>query len=87
MRFYSIYRPVYLITEAIVSYASLISLGVLLSIFILTLFKLELFKKSFLHRAQFLGILMSYTILFGLRSELHTIHNCNNRLSYLVFML
>jgi hypothetical protein len=49
-----------------------ISLGVLLVILSFTLLKLKLFKESFLHRAQFLGILMSWAILFGVSSERHT---------------
>jgi hypothetical protein len=50
----------------------LISIGVLLVIFFFTLLKLKLFKESFSYRVQFLGIIMSWAILFGLSSERHT---------------
>lgn len=72
MRFFSIYRPVSLVFKFIEPYMGFISLGVFLVIFYLTLRKLKLFKDSFLYRAQFLGIIMSWAILFGLSSEKHT---------------
>jgi hypothetical protein len=72
LRFYSIYRPVCLFYNSIEPFMGLISLGVLLVILIFTLLKLKLFKESFLHRAQFLGILMGWAILFGVSSERHT---------------
>ena len=71
-RFYSIYRPVCLLGKAIEPYMGLISIGILLVILIFTLIKLKLFKESFLLRVQFLGIIMSWAILFGLSSERHT---------------
>jgi hypothetical protein len=71
-RFYSIYRPVCLFAQSIEPFMGFISLGVLFIIFSLTLLKLKLFRESFLYRAQFLGILMSWAILFGLSSERHT---------------
>jgi len=71
-RFYSIYRPVCLFGKSIEPYMGLISLGILSAILILTLIKLKLFKESFLLRVQFLGIIMSWAILFGLSSERHT---------------
>ena len=71
-RFYSIYRPVCLLGKAIEPYMGLISIGILLVILIFTLLKLKLFKESFLLRVQFLGIIMSWAILFGLSSERHT---------------
>jgi hypothetical protein len=49
-----------------------ISIGVLFVILFFTLLKLKLFKDSFAYRAQFLGIMMSWAILFGLSSERHT---------------
>lgn len=71
--FYSIYRPVYhLISPEINQFASKISIVVLFLISILVLFNIKKLKSSFTLRAQFLGILMSYGILFGLSSELHT---------------
>lgn len=71
--FYSIYRPIYhTITPEINLYASKISIVVLFFIFLLVIFKMKILKNSFELRAQFLGILMSYVILFGLSSELHT---------------
>jgi hypothetical protein len=72
LRFYSIYRPVCLFFNSIEPFMGFISLGVLLVILSFTLLKLKLFKESFLHRAQFLGILMSWAILFGVSSERHT---------------
>jgi hypothetical protein len=72
LRFYSIYRPVCLICNSIEPFMGLISLGVLLIILSFTLIKLKLFKDSFSQRAQFLGILMSWVILFGVSSERHT---------------
>jgi len=70
--FYSIYRAVYSITPEINSYASKISFVVLFLIIILGILNAKRFKQSFALRAQYLGILMSYGILFGLSSELHT---------------
>jgi len=72
LRFYSIYRPICLYYKAIEPFMGLISIGVLLMIFFFTLLKLKLFKESFLYRVQFLGIIMSWAILFGLSSERHT---------------
>lgn len=72
LRFYSIYRPICLFYRSLEPFAGLISIGVLFVILIFTLLKLKLFKESFLHRAQFLGIIMSWAILFGLGSERHT---------------
>lgn len=71
-RFYSIYRPIFLFSNSINNYSSLISILVLFSLFILGLSKINILKNSFSLRAQYLGILMSYCILFGLSSELHT---------------
>lgn len=71
--FYSIYRPIYhTISPEINLYASKISIVVLFAIFVFALFNIKKFKNSFGLRAQFLGILMGYVILFGLSSELHT---------------
>lgn len=71
--FYSIYRPIYhIISPNIDNYASKISIVVLFLIFVLALVNQNKFKKSFALRAQYLGILMGYVILFGLSSELHT---------------
>lgn len=72
LRFYSIYRPICLFFKSIEPFMGLISLGVLFVILCFTLLKLKLFKESFLHRAQFLGIIMSWSILFGISSEGHT---------------
>jgi hypothetical protein len=70
--YYSIYRAIYSITPSINDYASKISIVVLFILFIVGLYQQKQFKNSFKLRAQYLGILMSYTILFGLGSELHT---------------
>jgi hypothetical protein len=72
LRFHSIYRPVCAFYKSTEPFAGLISIGVLSVILVFTLLKLKLFKESFFHRAQFLGILMSWVILFGLGSERHT---------------
>jgi hypothetical protein len=72
LRFYSIYRPICLLYKPLEPFAGLISIGVLFVILVFTLLKLKLLKESFLHRAQFLGILMSWVILFSLGSERHT---------------
>lgn len=71
-RFYSIYRPVILYFESIEPYMGLTSIGIFLSLFAVTLTKLRVFRESFAYRAQFLGILMAWVILFGLSSERHT---------------
>mgnify|MGYP003683064729 CR=1 FL=1 len=70
--YYSIYRAIYSITPSINEYASKISIIILFSLFIIGLFHQKKIKNSFSLRTQYLGILMSYTILFGLGSELHT---------------
>lgn len=69
---YSIYRPVCLYYSSIEPFMGFISLGVLFVILSFTLLKLKLFKESFLHRGQFLGIIMSWAILFSAGSERHT---------------
>ena len=71
-RFYSIYRAIYPTFPEINKHASKISIIVLFLIFLVALFNVKKFKNSFTLRAGFLGILMSYVILFGLSSELHT---------------
>ena len=70
--FYSIYRPICLFYKFSEPFMGLFSLGVFFVILSFTFFKLKLFKESFLHRTQFLGIIMSWCILFGLSSERHT---------------
>ncbi len=72
LRFHSIYRPIYLIFNSVEQIKTIITLGVFFIIFLFTILRLKLFKESLLHRAQFLGILMSWTILFGFGTELHT---------------
>lgn len=72
MSFDDIYRPVQIFWNSVSSIMGFISLGVLTALFSMTLFKLKLFKMSFLHRVQFLGILMTWAILFGTSSEKHT---------------
>ena len=69
---YSIYRPIGLIYNSFEPYMGYISLGVLGLISVFALLKLKLFKAFFSYRAQFLGILMSWAILFGVGSEKHT---------------
>jgi hypothetical protein len=49
-----------------------ISIGVFFVILFFTLLTLKSFKESLAYRAQFLGIIMSWAILFGLSSERHT---------------
>lgn len=71
-RFYSIYRPVIIYFESLEPYMGFISLGIFMFLFTVTLTKLRLFRESFVYRAQFLGILMAWVILFGLSSERHT---------------
>jgi hypothetical protein len=71
-RFYSIYRAIYSITSSINLYASKISVVILFLLFLLGVLNIKRFKKTFALRAQYLGILMSYVIIFGLSSELHT---------------
>jgi len=70
--FYSIYRPFFQISDSIGNYATLISAVIFLLIVGLLLLKLKDFKTSFLKRAEYLGILMSWAILFSVGSELHT---------------
>ncbi|OAD44747.1 glycosyltransferase family 87 protein [Polaribacter atrinae] len=70
--FYSIYRPIYDFFPDINQIGSIISLVILLTLFVFSLFKKDLFIKNFSKRAQYLGVLMSYSILFGVGSELHT---------------
>ena len=69
---YSIYRPFIALHDSIASVTGFISLGVFFVIFILTLLKLKYFKGSFSYRAMFLGVLMSFAILFSTGSERHT---------------
>ncbi|MCX6325514.1 MAG: glycosyltransferase 87 family protein [Bacteroidia bacterium] len=69
---FSIYRPVCLLYNSIEPFVGLISLGVFFVILAFTFLKLTLFKESLLHRAQFLGIIMSWAILFSVGSERHT---------------
>lgn len=71
-RFYSFYRPIYPLIKSIESFAGFISVGILLFIFLMTLLKLEYFKKSFINRARLMGVIMGWSILFGLGSERHT---------------
>lgn len=72
LRFYSVYRPVCIFYKSIEPFMGFISVGILLLILFFTLIKLKVFKETFSKRAQFLGILMSWAILFGLSSERHT---------------
>ena len=69
---YGIYRFLSLIINSISQYSGIISLSVLTIIISLTLPKLALFKESFYLRAQYLGILMGWAILFSTGSERHT---------------
>lgn len=70
--FYSFYRPFYQLNDAIGNYATLISAVIFLVLIGLLLIKLKKFKASFSKRAQYLGVLMSWAILFSVGSELHT---------------
>jgi len=72
LRFYSIYRPICVFFNSAEPYMGLISAGVFLVILSFALVKLKLFKEMFLQRAKFLGIIMSWAILFGVSSERHT---------------
>ena len=72
VRFDVIYRPLYAFWNSVEPIMGIISLGFLFALFSLTLFKLKLFKESFPHRVQFLGIIMIWAILFGTSSEKHT---------------
>ena len=72
LRFYSIYRPICLFSKSIEPFMGIISIGVLFVILSFTLLKIRSFKESLAYRAQFLGIIMSWAILFGLSSERHT---------------
>lgn len=69
---YSLYRVLILLYGSIGKYTGFISLSVLSVIITLTLTRLKLFRESFLYRAQFLGILMGWAILFSTGSERHT---------------
>ena len=71
-RFYSIYRPLCIYFKSIEPYMGFISLGIFMLIFSYTLLKIKAFRESFRLRAQYLGIIMSWIILFGLSSERHT---------------
>lgn len=70
--FYSIYRPFFEISDLIGKYNTIISAIIFLILIGMLLFKLTMFKTSFSKRAQYLGILMSWAILFSLGAELHT---------------
>ena len=70
--FYSIYRPFFQISDGIGNYATLIYAVIFLLLVGLLLIKLKDFKASFSKRAEYLGILMSWAILFSVGSELHT---------------
>ena len=71
-RFYSIYRPVSLFINSITPFTGYITLGVLFMVLFFTIFRLKQFKESLLYRAHFLGIIMSWAILFSIGSERHT---------------
>lgn len=70
--FYSIYRPFFEIFDAVGKYNTIISASIFLILIMLLLINLKKFKKSTIKRAQYLGVLMSWAILFSLGSELHT---------------
>lgn len=70
--FYSIYRPFFQINDVVGNYATQISAIIFFLILGLVLIQLKQFKSSFSKRAQYLGILMSWAILFSVGSELHT---------------
>ena len=72
LRFEIIYRPLYILWNPVKSIMEIISLGLLGLLYSIGLFKLKLFKESFAHRVQFLGILMIWAILFGIASEYNT---------------
>ncbi len=69
---YSIYRPFLAMDDSIASIIGFISLGVFAVISVFTLIKLKVFRESFILRAEYLGILMSWVILFSAGSERHT---------------
>lgn len=69
---YSIYRPFLAVDGSIASITGFISLGVFAVIAIFTLIRLKIFRESFILRAQYLGLLMSWVILFSAGSERHT---------------
>jgi hypothetical protein len=71
-RYYSIFRPVSLFFTTIGQFTVYISLGVLSAILFFTLFRLKLFKESLQYRANYLGIIMSWAILFSIGAERHT---------------
>ena len=70
--FYSIYRPFFQFDDVIGKYVTLISAIVFLLLIGVLIIKLKEFKSSFSKRAQYLGVLMSWAILFSVGSELHT---------------
>jgi hypothetical protein len=72
IRFDVIYRPIYAFWNSVEPIMGIISLGLLTALFSLSLFKLKLFKESFPHRVQFLGIIMIWAILLGTSSEKNT---------------
>ncbi|MBN2863512.1 MAG: DUF2029 domain-containing protein [Bacteroidales bacterium] len=71
-RFFSIYRIVCTYFKTLEPYMGFLSLAIFIMILTFTIFRLRSFKESFFCRARFLGILMSWVILFGLSSEKHT---------------
>jgi hypothetical protein len=74
LRFNIIYRPFYLLCSSIEPIMNIISLGVIGLLYSIVLFKVKLFKESFLHRVRLLGIIMVWAILFGTASERNTYH-------------
>ncbi len=74
LRFDTIYRPFYILHNSIEPFIGIISLGVLAVLYSIAVFKHKLFKQSFLHRVQFLGIIMIWAIIFGTASERNTYH-------------
>jgi len=72
IRFDVIYRPIYEFWNSVEPIMGIISLGLLTALFSLSFFKLKLFKESFPHRVQFLGIIMIWAILLGTSSEKNT---------------
>lgn len=70
--YFSIYRPFFPIFHSLRAYTGIISAGVFIILTFLVFLRLKSFRESFYHRARFLGILMSWVILFSTGSEKHT---------------
>ena len=69
---YSLFRLPELFSGPVGNISGIISVAVFLLLFGAAMLQLKIFRKSFLQRVRFLGIIMGWIILFSTGSERHT---------------